>query len=113
MTISHKPDEFVPNTFMCYLPEDADTNTFVILYSQNGCRYNKPTAFKGKALLVTPNILELEYDKVTQFALYINSNMSSFTIQQKRRNPKDFKFSLAGFKDARIWKHLYLESIEN
>lgn len=104
MTVSRKPDEFAPDTFMYCLPEDTDKDAPVTLTFQKRGQITAQmqfelTASKGKILLVTPNILELGYDKVNQFALHINSDTIIFHYTTKEGKPSVFKFPLAGFKE--------------
>lgn len=104
MTVSRNPDEFAPNTFMYCLPEDADENAPVTLAFQKRGQMTAQmqfelTASKGETLLVTPNILELGYNKVSQFALHIKSDTIIFNYTTKEGKPSSFKFSLAGFKE--------------
>lgn len=104
MTVSRKPDEFAPNTFMYCLPEDTDKDVPVTLTFQKRGQMTAQmqfelTASKGEILLVTPNILELGYNKMNQFALHINSDTIIFNYTTKEGKPSTFKFSLAGFKE--------------
>lgn len=54
---------------------------------------------KAETLLVVPNILEFNYDKVNLFGLHIQSDTAIFNYTTKDGQPRDFKFPLAGFKE--------------
>ncbi len=104
LTVSRKPNEFVPDTFMYFLPDDADENVPVTLTFQKRGQMTAQMQFevveaKGNILLVTPNILELGHDKVNLFEVHIKSDTAIFNYTTKQGTQRDFKFSLAGFNE--------------
>ena len=104
LPVSRNPDEFTPSDFMYIMPDDTDKDIPVTLTFQRRGQITAQMQFEltesqGEILLVTPNILELGYDKVNQFALHINSDTIIFHYTTKEGEPRDFKFPLAGFKE--------------
>ena len=104
LTVSRKPDEFAPDTFMYFLPDDADKDAPVMLTFQKRGQMTAQMQFevveaKGNILLVTPNILELGYDKVNLFEVHIKSDTAIFNYTTRQGTQRDFKFSLAGFNE--------------
>ena len=105
LTVSRKPDEFAPDTFMYFLPDDADKDAPVMLTFQKRGQMTAQMQFevveaKGNILLVTPNILELGYDKVNLFEVHIKSDTAIFNYTTRQGTQRDFKFSLAGFNES-------------
>lgn len=104
MTVSRKTDEFVPDTFIYCLPEDTDEDIPITLTLQKRGQIIAQMQFalqssKAETLLVMPNILEFNYDKVSSFELHIKSDTAIFNYTTKEGKPSVFKFSLAGFKE--------------
>lgn len=104
LTVSRKPDEFAPDTFMYFLPDDADKDSPVMLTFQKRGQMTAQMQFevveaKGNVLLVMPNILELGNDKVNLFEVHIKSDTAIFNYTTRQGTQRDFKFSLAGFNE--------------
>ena len=104
LTVSRKPDEFAPDTFMYFLPGDSDKDAPVMLTFQKRGQMTAQMQFEvveanGNILLVTPNILELGYDKVNLFEVHIMSDTAIFNYTTRQGTQRDFKFSLAGFNE--------------
>lgn len=104
LTVSRKPSEFAPDTFMYFLPDDTDKDAPVMLTFQKRGQMTAQMQFevveaKGNILLVTPNILELGYDKVNLFEVHIKSDTAIFNYTTRQGTQRDFKFSLAGFNE--------------
>lgn len=106
MTISRKPDEFVPNTFMYCLPEDADENAPVTLTFQKRGQMTAQMQFalqssKGEILLVTPNLINFANtnDTVNLFQVHILSDTIIFQYTTREDKQSVFKFPLAGFNE--------------
>ena len=104
LTVSRKPSEFAPDTFMYFLPDDADKDAPVMLTFQKRGQMTAQMQFevveaKGNILLVTPNILELGHDKVNLFEVHIKSDTAIFNYTTRQGTQRDFKFSLAGFNE--------------
>lgn len=104
LTVSRKPSEFAPDTFMYFLPDDTDKDAPVMLTFQKRGQMTAQMQFevveaKGNILLVTPNILELGHDKVNLFEVHIKSDTAIFNYTTRQGTQRDFKFSLAGFNE--------------
>ena len=102
LTVSRKPSEFAPDTFMYFLPDDTDKDAPVMLTFQKRGQMTAQMQFevveaKGNILLVTPNIIELGHDKVNLFEVHIKSDTAIFNYTTRQGTQRDFKFSLAGF----------------
>ncbi len=114
MTVSRKPDEFAPNTFMYCLPEDADENVPVTLTFQKRGQVTAQMQFalhssKNEILLVLPNLITFPNinDTVNLFQVHILSDTIIFDYTTKEGKPNIFKFPLSGFKEK------YLEQFNN
>lgn len=106
MTVARKPDEFVPNTFMYNLPDNADRNKHATLTFLKRSQIVAQMEFgllesKGETILALPNIIEFtnSHDMVNLFQLHIQSDTIVFNYTTKNGQVEDFKFPLAGFKE--------------
>ncbi|WP_288737199.1 hypothetical protein [uncultured Parabacteroides sp.] len=89
---------------MYCLPEDADENEPVTLTLQKRGQIIAQMQFelqssKAETLLIMPNILQFNYDKVSSFELHIKSDTAIFNYTTKEGKPSVFKFPLAGFNE--------------